>query len=199
MSRSRRYDAGAIAIHWLTALAVIALLAMGLTMTSLRPGSALQFSLYQWHKSVGITVLALSLIRLLWRLAHRAPALPASMAPWEQWAAHAGHLALYGLLFAMPLTGWAVVSASPYNIPTVLYGLIPFPHLPILATLQDKKPVLAVLEQIHSAGAWIMIATLVGHIAAALRHQFLLRDGVMERMLPRFGRRSGTGISAQEL
>ena len=78
-----RYDAVAIAIHWLTALAIVAQVIMGWTMTSLEPGSYLQFSLYQWHKSVGMTILALSLLRLIWRLAHKPPPLPATMPAWE--------------------------------------------------------------------------------------------------------------------
>ena len=188
MTATRRYDAVAMILHWLTAAAVLGLLVAGMTMTRLQPGSALQFSLYQLHKSVGITVLALTLIRLGWRLAHRPPALPDSMPGWERRAAALGHLALYGLLVAMPLTGWAVVSVSPYNIPTVLYGLVPWPHLPGLATLPhaDKHAAEEVLKQLHDAGAWIMLALLAVHAGAAVRHLLWLRDGVMERMLPRW-------------
>ena len=188
MTATRRYDAVAMILHWLTAAAVLGLLVAGMTMTRLQPGSALQFSLYQLHKSVGITVLALTLIRLGWRLAHRPPALPDSMPGWERRAAALGHLALYGLLVAMPLTGWAVVSVSPYNIPTVLYGLVPWPHLPGLATLPhaDKHSAEEVLKQLHDAGAWIMLALLAVHAGAAVRHLLWLRDGVMERMLPRW-------------
>ena len=188
MTATRRYDAVAMILHWLTAAAVLGLLVAGMTMTRLQPGSALQFSLYQLHKSVGITVLALTLIRLGWRLAHRPPALPDSMPGWERLAAALGHLALYGLLVAMPLTGWAVVSVSPYNIPTVLYGLVPWPHLPGLATLPhaDKHSAEEVLKQLHDAGAWIMLALLAVHAGAAVRHLLWLRDGVMERMLPRW-------------
>ena len=188
MTATRRYDAVAMILHWLTAAAVLGLLVAGMTMTRLQPGSALQFSLYQLHKSVGITVLALTLIRLGWRLAHRPPALPDSMPGWERLAAALGHLALYGLLVAMPLTGWAVVSVSPYNIPTVLYGLVPWPHLPGLATLPhaDKHAAEEVLKQLHDAGAWIMLGLLAVHAGAAVRHLLWLRDGVMERMLPRW-------------
>jgi cytochrome b561 len=186
MSSPLRYDGVAIALHWLTALAIIGLIAMGLIMTDLPRGSALQFKMFQLHKSVGVTVLALTLLRLAWRLAHRPPPLPDEMPAWEKLAAHAGHLGLYGLMFAMPLSGWAVVSASPLNIPTVLYGVIPWPHLPILSTLADKKPVAEALEDLHSAGAWILIALLVVHAGAALRHHFLMKDDVLRRMVPRF-------------
>jgi cytochrome b561 len=180
-----RYDAGAIALHWLIALAIAVQLTMGFSMTALRPGSFLQFQLYQAHKSVGMTILALSVLRLGWRLMHVPPPLPASMPIWEQRLARINHAALYILMLGMPLSGWAVVSASPLNIPTVLYGTVPLPHLPILSTLSNKKAVEAVLEAIHETGAWILIALLVGHIAAAWRHHVLLHDDVLIRMLPR--------------
>ncbi|WP_334175109.1 cytochrome b [Pseudoxanthobacter sp.] len=182
-----RYDRVAIAIHWLTALAILALLVMGFVMTSARPGSPLQFSLFQWHKSVGITVLALTVLRLGWRLSHRAPALPDTMPGLEKLAAHLGHVGLYGLLFALPLSGWAVVSTSPFNIPTVLYGLLPWPHLEFLTAFAPKAAINPVVSEAHELAAWLLIALLVVHIAAALRHHFLIRDTVLTRMLPRFG------------
>ena len=171
---------------------MLGLLVAGMTMTRLHPGSALQFSLYQLHKSVGITVLALTLVRIGWRLAHRPPPLPPTMPLWERRAAAAGHLGLYALLLAMPLSGWAAVSASLFNIPTVLYGLLPWPHLPGLATLAPpaKLAAEALLKQIHDAGAWTMLALLALHVGAALRHHFQLRDGVMARMLPRWEKNS---------
>ena len=190
MTTSNRYDTVALTLHWLTAAAVLGLLVAGMTMTRLHPGSALQFSLYQLHKSVGITVLALTLARIGWRLAHRPPPPPDSMPAWERFAAGAAHLGLYGLLLGLPLTGWAVVSASPFNIPTVLYGLLPWPHLPGLASLAPaaKHAAEAALKQIHDAGAWTLLALLALHVGAALRHHFWLRDGVMARMLPRWRR-----------
>lgn len=184
-----RYDAVAIALHWLIALAIAGQLIMGFSMTALHPGSFLQFQLYQAHKSVGMTILALSVLRLGWRLMHVPPPLPASMPIWEQRLARISHAVLYILLLGMPLSGWAVVSASPLNIPTVLYGTLPLPHLPILSTLSNKSTVEPMLKGIHEVGAWILIGLLVGHIAAAWRHHVLLRDDVLIRMLPRLGNR----------
>jgi cytochrome b561 len=187
MPTGARYDGVAIAIHWLTALAIAAQLIMGWTMTSMKPGSYLQFSLYQWHKSVGMTILALSVLRLLWRLLHKPPPLPATMPVWEKHVAKASHACLYVLLIALPLSGWAVVSASPLNIPTVLYGVLPLPHLPVLPDLPDKRAAEAALILVHESAGWILVILLAGHIGAALRHHFKKRDDVLARMLPRFG------------
>jgi len=181
---SRRYTIVAIVLHWLIALGILALLTLGLAMTrgSLSPMD--RFAFYQWHKSVGITVLVLMVLRLAWRLFNRPPPLPEAMPKAERRAAGAAHLALYGLLLAMPLVGWAMVSASPYNIPTVLYGVIPWPHLPVLSDLPNKAAVEGALKLAHSTGAWLLIALLLLHVGAALRHHLALRDDTLWRMLP---------------
>ncbi|WP_158808264.1 cytochrome b [Beijerinckia sp. L45] len=179
-----RYTIVAIAFHWLIALGVLLLICIGLAMTNLGLAPMRQFQLYQLHKSIGITVLILSLLRLIWRFGHRPPPLPAAMPRLEQRAASATHGVLYGLIIGMPLTGWAMVSASKYNIPTVLYGLVPWPHLPVFATLPNKAAVEAVLKQVHEYGAWVLIALLVLHVGAALRHHFALRDDTLWQMLP---------------
>ena len=180
----RRYTLVAIVLHWLIALGILALLGLGLAMTrgSLPPME--RFALYQWHKSVGITVLVLMALRVVWRLFHKPPPLPEAMPKAERRAAGLAHLALYGLLLAMPLVGWAMVSASPYNIPTVLYGTIPWPHLPVLPELPNKAAVEGVLKLAHSYGAWLLIALLILHVGAALRHHLVLRDDTLWRMLP---------------
>jgi cytochrome b561 len=179
MSVSKRYDAVAIALHWLMAAVILALLVLGFVMTAQKPGSPLQFQLYQIHKSLGALVLCLTLVRLGWRLAHRPPPLPSAMAGWEQQAARLGHATLYGLMLALPLVGWAVVSTSPFNIPTLLFGQIMLPHLPL------PKDIHGPAKLAHAIGAWIMIATLIGHVGAALRHHIVLKDDVLSRMLPR--------------
>jgi cytochrome b561 len=187
--RPARYTDVAIVLHWLIAICILLQIAMGLAMVNLTLPLAQKFYLFQLHKSVGITVLGLVLLRIVWRLAHSPPPLPDAMPEWERRAAGGTHHTLYAFMLLLPLTGWAVVSASPRNIPTVLYGIVPWPHLPILSTLTDKKPVEAVLQVIHSYGGFLLIAILVLHIGAALRHGLLLRDGVLSRMLP-WGERS---------
>jgi cytochrome b561 len=191
MPSARRYSLVAIVLHWLSALGILALVAMGLAMTQLELAPMRKFELYQWHKSLGITVLLLTLLRLGWRLFRPPPALPPGMPKVERRAAHGAHILLYGLLIGMPLTGWAVVSASPFNIPTLLYGTIPWPHLPVIATLADKANAEKVLAVVHASGAWILIALLVLHVGAALLHHLILRDDTLWRMLPLVARRPG--------
>jgi cytochrome b561 len=185
-----RYTLIAIILHWTIALGVLALIFIGLTMTQLTLPPARLFQLYQLHKSIGITVLLAAMLRLIWRVRHRPPALPPEIPEVERRAAGTMHGLLYLFLLALPLTGWAMVSASPFNIPTVLYGLVPWPHLPILPGLHDKAPVEAVFRRIHTYGAWTLILLLTIHVGAALRHHFLLRDDVLSRMLPLFRRPS---------
>ena len=179
-----RYTSVAIALHWVIALGIVAMLAMGLAMTHVKLTPFTQFKLYQLHKSIGITILLAAALRLLWRVTHRPPALPDGMPGWEKGAAEGTHLLLYGLMIGMPLVGWALVSAAPLNIPTVLYGVIPWPHIPIFAQWHIKAQAAPVLARIHAYGGYALIGFLLLHAGAALRHHLVLRDDVLRRMIP---------------
>jgi cytochrome b561 len=183
-----RYTVVAIILHWVMALGILALAAIGLLMVHVHMPLARKFQLYQLHKSIGITILLAAVLRVLWRVWHKPPELPAHMQALEKLAARGGHLALYFFLFALPLSGWALVSASVLSIPTHLYGVIPWPHLPVLSTLHDKRPVEAILKLVHGYGAWTLLALVAGHAGAALRHHFLRGDDVLWRMIPWFRR-----------
>jgi cytochrome b561 len=180
-----RYSSFAIFLHWTMALGIFALITIGLTMKHATLTPMRLFQLYQMHKSIGVVILLAAMLRLGWRLLRPPPPLPASMPPMEQKAARGGHLLLYFFLFALPLTGWALVSTSKLNIPTVLFGMVPWPHLPVLSTLADKAPAEAFFKLVHRLGAWTLIVVIFGHAAAALRHHFLIHDDVLLRMLPR--------------
>ncbi len=179
-----RYDSVAITLHWVIALGIIVQIVMGLAMTHLTIPILLKFQLYQLHKSIGITVLFAVVLRVLWRLTHRPPALPGAMPAMERRAASGAHAALYFFMLALPFTGWALVSVSPYNIPTVLYGLVPWPDLPVFSSIANKQHADDVLSFIHSRLSFILIGLLALHAVAALRHHFWLRDGILRRMLP---------------
>ncbi len=188
------YTAVAKSLHWLIAVLIFVMFPLAWTMGDF---SGLQkFKLYNLHKSIGITILALMTLRLLWRFVHSAPALPASMPKRERVAAHLGHFALYAALFLMPLSGWAMISAS--DKPSVLFGYTAFPLIPWLSELplDQKKVSSEIFKGIHEFTANVLLFLIAIHVAAALRHTFVSKDGVMTRMLPRFGRRSASPLVA---
>jgi cytochrome b561 len=173
---SSRYTPAAVALHWVLALLILANLAFGLYTVNL-PLSPQKLKLFSYHKWVGVTVLLLSAARLLWRATHRAPALPATMKPWEARLAHSSHALLYVLFFAAPLTGWLFSSATGFQ--TVYLGVLPIPDL-----LSKNKELADVLRFMHRWINYTMAAVIVLHVAAALRHHFVDRDDVLVRMLP---------------
>ena len=195
MQEPVRYTRVAIALHWLIALAVIGLLLVGNVMADLERTDPLRPLLYGLHKSFGLCVLLATLVRLAWRLTHRPPPLPAGMPGWEIKFISASHGLFYALLLAVPLLGWAMSSSGEHPAPILLFGTIPWPLMPVLPELapESRKPVHELLEDAHGAVAYVMAGLLVLHIAGALRHRLLLKDGLAERMLPEFltGRKKG--------
>ena len=182
--RGERYTAVAIALHWLIAIAILAMLAMGLAMTHLALAPAMKFKLYQLHKSVGLSILVLAVLRLAWRLLNPPPRLPAGMPRWEKGAAETTHVLLYAFMIGMPLIGWAMVSVSPFNLPTVLFGVLPWPHLTFLTAFGPKPVLEPLFKWLHADGAYVLIAFVALHAAAALRHYFVEHDTVLQRMIP---------------
>jgi len=167
-------------LHWLLAAALVAMFALGIYMTDL-PFSPARLKLYNWHKWAGMTVLALSVWRLLWRLTHPAPALPVTIASampaWQRMAHHGTHHALYLLFFAVPVLGWVYSSAAGF--PVVVFGVLPLPDL------VAASPELAdALKPLHKLSALAMGALVLMHVGAAVKHQLVDRDGLMQRMLP---------------
>jgi cytochrome b561 len=173
-----RYRPLARALHWLLALLIVGNFALGVYMSEL-PFSPARLQYYSWHKWAGVVVLALSALRLLNRLLSPPPALPvaieAAMPRWQRFAHHATHHALYLLFFAVPLTGWAFSSAAGF--PVVLFGVLPLPDfVPVSESLAD------VLKELHEISALSMAALVLLHVAGALKHHFMDRDGLMQRM-----------------
>jgi cytochrome b561 len=173
----QRYTRPAILLHWLIALLIIGTFGMGLVMTDIPGITPTKLKYYSWHKWAGVTVLALVAVRLLWRLARRAPPYPASMPRWEKSAAHSLHGLLYILMFAVPLSGYFYTLAA--GVPVVYFKLITLPVL--IAPNPALKPV---LKELHYWLTMTMAGAVGLHVAAALKHAFVDRDGVMKRMLP---------------
>jgi len=173
MSTANRYTPVAVALHWLLALAIVGAFGVGLYMADL-PFSPARLKLYNWHKWAGVTILALSALRLLWRLSHRPPAdLP--MPAWQAKAAHLTHTLLYALFFAVPLFGWAYSSAAGF--PIVWFGVLPLPDfVPKDAALADT------FKLLHKLAAYGLALLVLAHVAAALKHHFIDRDGLLARM-----------------
>ena len=175
-----RYGTIAIVLHWVLALAIFSAFAVGLLVDDM-PFSPLKLKVINWHKWAGVSILLLSVLRLLWRFTHRPPALPArieqAMPGWQRTAYHGTHYLMYALFFAVPLLGWAYSSAKGY--PIVWFGVLPLPDL-----VAPDKALAEVLIEIHGAAAWGLIGLVGLHVAAALKHQFIDRDGLISRMLP---------------
>ena len=173
---STHYTATAKTLHWGIALLIFGTLGLGFYMTGLSL-SPTRLQLYSWHKWAGVGVFMLVLVRLVWRVTHRPPALPQHMAAFERFAAHAAHLLLYVLMFAIPLSGWLMSSAKGFQ--TVWFGVLPLPDLP-----GRDKALGELLQTVHLSLNLMLIAVLLGHVGAALKHHFIHRDDVLTHMLP---------------
>jgi len=189
-----RYNNIAISFHWLMALLIVGMLIGGKVMVSLDETSAIRFWMTQWHKTFGILILLLAVLRLLWRLSHRSPTHPENAPAWEHFAANVSHIVLYALLFIAPISGWMLVSVSPLNIDTFLFNVIPWPHLPWLTDLADKESAEHLLAEIHEIATGILIFLLLVHIAGALKHHLIDKDNVLTRMLPNREARTGRSM-----
>ena len=193
---SARYTALAIVLHWAIAFAILFNLPLGLWMHEQAEHNQIGegvFRAFQLHKSIGLTVLALSLVRLGWRLGHAPPPLPQHMPGWERMAAKTAHWAFYALMIALPLTGWLYVSAAwsahtdqPLAVPTRLFGLFRVPDLFGLSHAGDNARSSAAHLSLSAHGllGWSMVTLAVLHVAAALKHQFFDRDTVLANMVP---------------
>lgn len=167
------YNRGARLLHWLIALLVIANLMIGMFHGALEG----VVRLIPVHKSIGMTVLALSVIRIFWRFTWTHPPYPATVTRWEAFTARLVQAVFYGLIIIMPLTGWIMASAGKY--PLNWFGLMDLPKFAISKT----DTVYLVGREAHGILGLLFAALVILHVAAALRHHFLLKDGVLQRMI----------------
>lgn len=178
---SQRYTRVAVGLHWLIALIVIGNLIGGLTVDTFLDSAdtamvALGRTIMGFHKALGLSVIALTLVRIGWRLANPPPPLPSHMTPMERRLARLTHLAFYALLLALPLTGWALASTGKVPAPISIFGLFAMPPLPLPAALH------ATAGEGHELLGWVMVAMLALHVLAAVKHQWFDRDNLLARM-----------------
>lgn len=169
----RRYSQIAIFLHWIIAALLAFQISVGWALEDL---GAQGFALFQLHKSIGITILALTVARIAVRYGRPRP--DPVEGGWQGMLAKTVHGGLYLFMLGAPLTGWALVSTAKVKVPTLIFGIIPLPHLPLPAGAGDPA------SAAHALLAWVGIALIVLHVAGALRHHALLRDGLIWRMMP---------------
>lgn len=187
MSSASTYSPWVKTFHWLTAALIIGLLGLGFVMTELSMSPA-KLQLYSWHKWAGITVFFIVWLRLIARAMAPRPGRPAGMSNLQAALAGSAHVAMYALMIAIPLSGWLMSSAK--GVQTVWFGILPLPDL-----LVRDRSLGSSLAQLHRLLSWSLAALVVLHVAAALKHHFIDRDGILARMLPMGSR----GISHQSL
>ncbi|MBM3604085.1 MAG: cytochrome b [Alphaproteobacteria bacterium] len=171
------YDTTARVLHWLVAVLVLLMAAAGLTMIREGIGRGLQDLLYIFHKNVGTALIVIVALRLFWRLTHGAPPLPVSVPPWQRLAARLSHWALYGLLIIMPLSGYVRVRAGGF--PVEALDALGLPTL-----VPRSRSLAEAASSVHAVAATTLIAVVALHVAAALHHALIRRDGVWQRMWP---------------
>ena len=171
-----RYTATAITLHWLAALLILVTFPLGVYMHGLAL-SPLKLQLISYHKWIGVTIFLLTLVRLAWRMQHAPPPLPETIPLWQQRAAQGLHHLLYVLLLIIPISGWLMSSAK--GVPVVYLGLVQLPDL-----VGKDKALGDLLQEVHEALNFGLLALVGLHVAAAIKHHFIDRDTTLLRMLP---------------
>jgi cytochrome b561 len=186
MTLPQRYTRIAIALHWLVAVLIGANLVLVWSVDAV-PDAYVR-PIIDTHKSIGITVLGLAVLRLLWRVTHAPPPLPTRYQLWEQRLSHWAHIGLYVLIFAMPLTGWMHDSAwkAASTHPMYLFGIVPWPRIGWIMNLDPatKETLHGIFGETHEALGKVLYVFVAAHIVGALKHQFIDREPELQRMMP---------------
>ena len=175
----KHYNSVAIILHWVMALAFFFMLGSGIVMEYIEIEQSLKFQLFQWHKSAGLLLLAAFVLRILWRFVSKVPKLPESFQKWEKLAAKGGHWGLYALMLLMPLSGWAMVSSSSYGLPTYIFNLFEWPHIP---GLEGNEEVNSLSKSAHFYLAIIFGLLILAHIGAVVKHAVIDKENILPRM-----------------
>lgn len=175
LNSSDRFGIIAIILHWLMAILIVGLIILGLYMTRI-PLNPFKLKLYGWHKEVGMLVLFLVVFRLCWRIMNTNPQLPIEMPLWEKISAHCVHWVFYFFMFALPLSGWLLTSSA--GLPASFFGLFVLPDL--ISANEEQR---FLFTQIHDWLGYILIGFICLHTLAALKHHFINKDDILQRML----------------
>lgn len=174
MNTALRYSGTAVALHWLVAALIFAGFPLGVYMVDL-PLSPDKLKLYSYHKWIGVTIFIFAAVRASWRLFHTPPPMPDQIAGWQRRASAIAHGLLYVLILFIPLSGWLMSSAKGF--PTVWFGVLPLPDL-----LEKNRELGDLLAGVHNALNFTLLALVVVHVGAALKHHFIERQPFMQRM-----------------
>ena len=182
-AKQTRYSSVAIILHWTIAAALALQIVLGWRIGDVE--GVTRTAVLQLHKTIGVTILVLTVVRLVWRMTKKPPAMDSSLTPIERFASHWVHMGFYAALMALPLTGWAMVSAQRVGAMKLLGGLR-WPDFPIVTALPgDLQDTLAdLLDKSHSALVWVMLGLIALHVAGALKHHYISKDPTVSRMAP---------------
>jgi cytochrome b561 len=178
-SSVQEYSGTAIGLHWLIALLIVCGFALGWVMTDIPGITPTKLKYFSWHKWIGVTVFVLAALRVAWRATHRAPDMPEGMAAWQKGAAHVTHFLLYLLMLVVPVSGYFYSSAA--GIQVVYLGVLPLPTI-----IGPDQALKATLKTVHIALNYTLLALVIVHVLAALKHHFVDHDGLLGRMIPFF-------------
>ena len=186
LTQPAKYTRTAMALHWLIALLISINLVL-IWFINYWPEERVRLVI-DTHKSTGITVLGLVIVRLLWRYTHKPPALPSTYKLWEQRASHWAHMALYGVMLLLPISGWLHDSAwkDAATHPMQLFGLVPWPRIGWIMSIDaaTKEMLHDAFGLLHTVAGYLLYGLWVAHIGGALKHQFIDKDAELQRMLP---------------
>ena len=186
MASNQTYTKTAILLHWIIALMIVAQFGVGLVMGEKDMWEpVVQGQLYGFHKALGMLVIVLTLVRIGWRLINPPPALPTGMKNWEVMAVKVTHGLFYVLLLAIPVSGWALVTAAGRG-PIDIFGVFAWPDMPVLSAIENKGDFRESISETHEIMAYGMLALLGLHIAAGFKNHFVYKDNVFTRMLAFF-------------
>jgi len=183
-----RYTYLEITFHWTMAVLILLQLGWGWWMQR-APAGYEMFGAYQRHNDIGFVILLLALVRLFWRMITPRPPYTEEVKEqpgWQHVAARLTHLSFYGLMIGLPVSGWVLLSATAADVPIVVFGLVPLPHLSWIAALPAGRAsqLEDILQAVHWVMVWALVALTVVHAGAALKHHFIDRDPVLTRMAP---------------